>query len=103
MTRFIAVVERMAGAFLGLVAAITFAESVLRYTLAVHIPDGFILSQTLQGIAVCWGIATATYADRHVTVDVLYAAAGMRLRRDFSWKLCAVLRPRSCLKSSATG
>lgn len=81
MNRFIAAVERAAGAFLGLVAAITFAEALLRYTLAAHIPDGFILGQTLQGIAICWGIATATYADRHITVEVLYAAVGARLRR----------------------
>jgi TRAP-type C4-dicarboxylate transport system permease small subunit len=80
MNRFIAAVERTAGAFLGLVAAITFAEALLRYTVAKHIPDGFILGQTLQGVAICWGIATATYADRHITVDVLYAIAGTRLR-----------------------
>lgn len=80
MNRFIAAVERTAGAFLGLVAAITFAEALLRYSVAKHIPDGFILGQTLQGVAICWGIATATYADRHITVDVLYTIAGARLR-----------------------
>lgn len=81
MKRFIAAVERTAGAFLGLVAAITFAEALLRYTAAAHIPDGFILGQTLQGIAICWGIATATYADQHITVDVLHAALSARWQR----------------------
>ena len=81
MERFITAVERLAGAFLGLVAAITFAEAALRYTVAWHIPDGFILGQLLQGIAICWGIATATYADRNITVDVLYTLASGRLRR----------------------
>jgi TRAP-type C4-dicarboxylate transport system permease small subunit len=81
VNRFIAAVERTAGAFLGLVAAITFVEALLRYTVAAHIPDGFIIGQTLQGVAICWGIATATYADRHVTVEVLYLASGPRLRR----------------------
>ena len=80
MERFITAVERVAGVFLGLVAAITFAEAALRYTLSTRIPDGFILGQTLQGIAICWGIATATYADRHITVDVLYAAVNARWR-----------------------
>lgn len=80
MNCFISAVERTAGAFLGLVAAITFAEAALRYTIAGHIPDGFILVQTLQGVAICWGIATATYADRHVTVEVLYTVASTRLR-----------------------
>ena len=81
MERFTTAVERIAGAFLGLVAAITFAEAALRYSFAKHIPDGFILGQTLQGIAICWGIATATYADRNITVDVLYTIAGARLKR----------------------
>jgi TRAP-type C4-dicarboxylate transport system permease small subunit len=79
--RFIAAVERTAGAFLGLVAAITFAEALLRYAFARHIPDGFILGQLAQGIAICWGIAAATYAERHVTVDALYTALGSRGRR----------------------
>lgn len=83
MNRFIVAVERVAGAFLGLVAAITFAEAVLRYSLARHIPDGFILGQMLQGIAICWGIATTTYADRHVTTDVLYTAVSARWQRIF--------------------
>lgn len=78
MDRFIGVVERTAGVFLGLVAALTFVEAVLRYTVAGHIPDGFVLGQLMQGIAICWGIATATYADRHVTVDVLHTIVGPR-------------------------
>jgi TRAP-type C4-dicarboxylate transport system permease small subunit len=83
VNRFIAAVERTAGAFLGLVAVITFAEALLRYSVARHIPDGFILGQMLQGIAICWGIATATYADRHVTVDALYTVLGARWQRIF--------------------
>jgi TRAP-type C4-dicarboxylate transport system permease small subunit len=81
--RFIAAVERTAGVFLGLVAAITFGEALLRYTVAKHIPDGFIVGQMAQGIAICWGIATATYADRHVTVDALYTVVGARWQRIF--------------------
>jgi TRAP-type C4-dicarboxylate transport system permease small subunit len=83
VNRFIGAVERTAGAFLGLVAVITFAEAALRYSVARHIPDGFILGQMLQGIAICWGIATATYADRHVTVDALYSVVNARWQRIF--------------------
>ena len=83
MNRFLATVERAAGAFLALVALVTFAEALLRYSLARHIPDGFILGQLLQGVAICWGIATATYADRHVTVDALYTVVGARWQRVF--------------------
>jgi TRAP-type C4-dicarboxylate transport system permease small subunit len=89
VNRFIKTVERVAGLFIGLVALVTFVEAVVRYTLAAyipeigHIPDAFVIGQTLQGIAICWGIATATYADRHVTVDVLYTAVGDAGRRIF--------------------
>lgn len=83
MNRFIIIVEKTAGYFVGVLAVITFAEAVLRYGFSRHIPDGFIIGQTMQGIAICWGIATAAYADRHVTVDIVYELSGPRLRRFF--------------------
>jgi TRAP-type C4-dicarboxylate transport system permease small subunit len=42
-----------------------------------------VIGQTMQGIAICWGIATATYADRQITVDILYEIVGDRVRRAF--------------------
>jgi TRAP-type C4-dicarboxylate transport system permease small subunit len=80
---FIDVIEKTAGYFIGVLALITVGEAVLRYAFNSHIPDGFIIGQTLQGIAICWGIATANYADRQVTVDILYELVGPRLRRGF--------------------
>ena len=74
-------IERLAGYFIGVLALITFTAAVLRYTVNVHIPDGFIVAQTLQGIAICWGFGTAIYADRHITVDILYATAGSSFQR----------------------
>lgn len=73
MRNFITIVERTAGYCIGFLAVITFSEAILRYVFNSHIPDGFIIGQLVQGIAICWGIATATYADRHITVDVVYA------------------------------
>jgi TRAP-type C4-dicarboxylate transport system permease small subunit len=81
MNRFVATVEKTAGYFIGFLALITFSEAILRYVFNSHIPDGFVLGQTMQGIAICWGIATATYADRHVSVDIVYAFGSPRLRR----------------------
>jgi TRAP-type C4-dicarboxylate transport system permease small subunit len=81
--RLVTVVERTAGCFIGVLALITFAEAVLRYGFNTHIPDGFIVGQTLQGIAICWGISTATYADRQVTVDILYDFSARPIRRVF--------------------
>ena len=83
MDRFVAIVERTAGCFIGALALITFGEAVLRYAFNAHIPDGFVIGQTMQGIAICWGIATATYADRQVTVDILYELSAARVRRAF--------------------
>jgi TRAP-type C4-dicarboxylate transport system permease small subunit len=73
VNRFITIVEKTAGYCVGALALITFSEAVLRYLFNSHIPDGFVIGQLMQGIAICWGIATATYADRHITVDVVYA------------------------------
>lgn len=81
MNNFVAIVERTAGYLIGVLAVITFSEAILRYAFNMHIPDGFIIGQTMQGIAICWGIATATYADRQVTVDILYEIVGAGLRR----------------------
>ena len=83
MNRFVAIVEKTAGCFIGVLALITFGEALLRYVFNAHIPDGFVIGQTMQGIAICWGIATATYADRQVTVDILYELVGSRIRRGF--------------------
>jgi len=74
-------IERIAGYFIGILAVITFTGAILRYGFNTAIPDSFILAQTLQGIAICWGIGTAIYADRHITVDILYASAGALYRR----------------------
>jgi len=83
VTRFVVVVEKIAGYFIGILALITVSEAFFRYVLNSHIPDGFIVGQTMQGIAICWGISTATYADRQITVDILYELSGLRIRRLF--------------------
>lgn len=83
MNAFVSIVEKTAGYFIGVLALITVGEATLRYGFNSHIPDGFIIGQTLQGIAICWGIATATYADRQITVDVLYELVGARFRLVF--------------------
>jgi TRAP-type C4-dicarboxylate transport system permease small subunit len=80
---FVSIVEKSAGYFIGILALITVGEAVLRYGFNSHIPDGFIIGQTLQGIAILWGIATATYADRQITVDILYELVGPGLKRAF--------------------
>ena len=79
----ITTIEKIAGYAIGFLALITFSEAILRYGFSTHIPDGFVVGQMMQGIAICWGIATATYADRHITVDILYTFGSDRMRRIF--------------------
>jgi TRAP-type transport system small permease protein len=81
VNRIVTAIEQVAAYFIGILALITFGEAVLRYGFRNHIPDGFIIGQTMQGIAICWGIATAAYADRHISVDILYAFGSDRVRR----------------------
>jgi TRAP-type C4-dicarboxylate transport system permease small subunit len=69
-------VERVAGLFLALVALLIFLSVVLRYVFATNLPDAFDLSQYLQGIAIMWGLAVATYRGGHIAVDLLWEAAG---------------------------
>ena len=83
MNNLVTVIERVAGYFIGLVAILTFSEAVMRYVFVMHIPDVFVIGQMLQGIAICWGIATAAYADRHITVDIVYTFGTDRMRRVF--------------------
>jgi TRAP-type C4-dicarboxylate transport system permease small subunit len=74
-------VERVAGMFLGIIALLVFLSVVLRYVFAINLPDAFDLSQQLQGIAIMWGLAVATYRGGHIVVDLLWEAAGPRGKR----------------------
>lgn len=81
LDRFILVVEKIAGAFLGIVAALTFFSAVLRYVFSAGIPDGFFLACMFQGIAIFWGIASTTYEGKHIAVDILWEMSGPAGRR----------------------
>lgn len=85
MDRIIVVIEKTAGYAVGVLAIMTFSETIARYVFTTHIPDSFVLAQMMQGIAICWGIATAFYADRHITVDILYTFGPAWMRRAFDW------------------
>lgn len=76
MSRFIRIIDLLAGVLLGLVVLLTFFEAALRYLFNVQIPDAYTLSGYAQGVAIFWGIASATYAGRHICVDILWEALG---------------------------
>ena len=81
MERSIRAIDRIAGLFLAAVAALTFFEAVLRYSLALQIPDWYALACLFQGIAIFWGIASTTHEGKHIVVDALWEMCGPRLRR----------------------
>jgi len=81
MDYFIDTIERIAAAFVGLVAADIFISVLLRYFFSLSIPDGYDFGRLLLGILIFWGIAATSYRGTHITVDLVWAAAGPRGKR----------------------
>jgi len=81
MDRFIDTIELLAAIFVGLVAADIFISVLLRYFFATSIPDGYDFGRMLLGILIFWGIAATSYRGTHITVDLVWAAVGPRMKR----------------------
>ncbi len=72
MQRFVRYVELWAGFSLGLIALLIFTEIILRSVFQLQLPDAYQLANQFQGMAIFWGFATATFAGRHISVDVFW-------------------------------
>jgi TRAP-type transport system small permease protein len=81
MDRFIDTIEWLAAAFVGIVAVDIFVSVLLRYFFAVSIPDSYDFGKLLLGILIFWGIAATSYRGTHITVDLVWSAAGPRGKR----------------------
>jgi len=81
MDRFIDGIEWIAAGFVGLVALDIFVSVLLRYFFAVSIPDSYDFGKLLLGILIFWGIAATSYRGTHITVDLVWSAAGPRGKR----------------------
>ena len=81
MDRFIDGIELLAAAFVGIVAADIFVSVLLRYFFAWSIPDSYDFGKQLLGILIFWGIAATSYRGTHITVDLVWSAAGPRGKR----------------------
>jgi TRAP-type C4-dicarboxylate transport system permease small subunit len=81
MDRFIDTIEWIAAGFVGIVALDIFLSVLLRNTLNYAIPDSFDIGRMLLGILIFWGIAATSYRGNHITVDLLYANVGDRMKR----------------------
>lgn len=81
MDRFIDGIEWLAAAFVGIVALDIFVSVLLRYFFAVSIPDSYDFGKQLLGILIFWGIAATSYRGSHITVDLVWSAAGPKGKR----------------------
>ncbi len=81
LDRFIDGAERLAGAFLAFVTALTFISVALRYIFSWAIPDSYDLSRYFLAILIFWGIAASGYRGTHITVDLLWGTLGAAARR----------------------
>ena len=81
MEKIIVFVERMAGVSLASVALLIFASVVARAVAGIDVPDSFDFSRYLQGIAIFWGIAVATYRNAHILVDLVWELSAADMRR----------------------
>src|SRR5258707_3038838 len=81
MDRIIDTIEAIAAIFVGLVAADIFLSVLLRRFFNLQIPDSYDFGRMLLGILIFWGIAATSYRGGHITVDLLWSAAGPRGKR----------------------
>src|SRR5216684_6378250 len=81
MDRVIDGIELVAAVFVGIVAADIFVSVLLRYFFSVSIPDGYDFGRLLLGVLIFWGIAATSYRGTHITVDLVWLAAGPRWQR----------------------
>lgn len=73
--------ETMAAFSLLAIALLIAANVFLRDVLSIQIPDWFDGSKLLQGIALMWGFAIATYHGSHICVDIVWEKLGVKGRR----------------------
>jgi TRAP-type C4-dicarboxylate transport system permease small subunit len=78
MDRFIDVIELIAAAFVGIVAADIFISVLLRKLFSTSIPDSYDFGRLLLGILIFWGIAATSYRGTHITVDLLWGSVDKR-------------------------
>lgn len=81
MDRFINGIEWLAALFVGIVALNIFVGVVLRKFFDTSIPDAYDFGRMLLGILIFWGIAATSYRGGHITVDLVWTAAGPRMKR----------------------
>ena len=72
MKRLLSGIETLAALSLLVIALVTAANAFVRYAFGWQVPDWFDGARMLQGIALFWGVALATYYGSHICVDALW-------------------------------
>lgn len=72
MKRLLTATETVAAFFLLLIALLAAGNVFLRDIFSLSIPDWYDTSRLLQGIALFWGFALATYYGSHICVDIVW-------------------------------
>jgi TRAP-type transport system small permease protein len=72
MRRILSATETVAAFFLLAIALLTAGNVLLRDLFSIQIPDWYDGSRMIQGIALFWGVALATYYGSHICVDALW-------------------------------
>ena len=81
MRRILFATETVAALFLLFIALLTAGNVLLRDLLSIQVPDWFDGSRMVQGIALFWGFALATYYGSHICVDVVWEHLSRTARR----------------------
>jgi len=79
--RIINTIEWLAAISVGIVALNIFVSVLLRKFFNTSIPDAYDFGRMLLAILIFWGIAATSYRGGHITVDLLWQAAGPRMKR----------------------
>lgn len=79
--RVLSVIETTAALAIAVVAGLIFLTAVLRYVFSINLPDGFDFARYLQGIAILWGLAVATWRNGHITIDIVTEMSSPRWER----------------------
>src|ERR1700756_1817265 len=82
MDRAINTIEWLAAMFVGIVALNIFVAVVLRKFFDTSIPDAYDFGSMLLGVLIFWGIAATSYRGTHITVDLVWAEANPRWKRN---------------------
>jgi TRAP-type C4-dicarboxylate transport system permease small subunit len=72
MKRLLSAIETVAAFFLLAIALLAAGNVLLRDLFSLSIPDWYDGSRLLQGIALFWGVALATYYGSHICVDIVW-------------------------------